>query len=370
MGVADDFLVGPAILYNNPGITREEFAELLLVPQLSDFKFKKSDPWRDFPIGFPSTKYFGGLNGIAHLLNLEHSADFMDKTSRKETPEGIVYSDFNVCNLVFLRGYTPQEDDLYVYEHKEVELLEEYDTESIFYISPEIGQNWDNPELSEFSNFSAIIRDVYMWRDLDVEERDYYCHPSGTEPEYLAKIRVLEYEIKGMFHEFKTLDELHDKFPFTLSDNMYNWSQESGNFHVWGPFNDVNNFRWKKVGDKYYFDEDCFVGMKASINDYSAGEHKVKRSSKNRRQFGYTDLIVTAQACKQEAWKLLSNQGNKRFLDDFFNDFPDSFARYKSAVWDVHTSLFAANQGMSTFDYMRMHQLGLSRMYDMHNKGK
>jgi hypothetical protein len=73
-------------------------------------------------------------------------------------------------------------------------------------------------------------------------------------------------------------------------------------------------------------------------------------------ELGYTDLILTAEAIRHNAWKLLSYKG-RMYLQDFLQDFPDSRAEYNHAVWDSHTSLSAKLQGMSISDFLRFRML-------------
>lgn len=71
---------------------------------------------------------------------------------------------------------------------------------------------------------------------------------------------------------------------------------------------------------------------------------------------GYTDLILTKEAIKHKAWKLLSYKG-RGHLQDFLRDFPDARVEYERAVFDSHTSLSAKLQGLSVSDFLRFRML-------------
>ncbi|MFH1211919.1 MAG: hypothetical protein V1659_03230, partial [Candidatus Woesearchaeota archaeon] len=104
---------------------------------------------------------------------------------------------------------------------------------------------------------------------------------------------------------------------------------------------------WSMRENRYYFDERTFDLIPASIR------------SKNRH-YGYTDLVLTREALRHRAWKLLSYKGLCH-IDQFLRDFPDARLQYERAVWDSHTSLFAKGAGMTVFELLRMRLLG--RLY-------
>lgn len=69
--------------------------------------------------------------------------------------------------------------------------------------------------------------------------------------------------------------------------------------------------------------------------------------------FGYTDLILTAEAIRNKAWKLLSRRGLSHKLA-FLEDFPQANERYTKAVIDAEASFNARNRGLTTTDFLRM----------------
>jgi len=122
---------------------------------------------------------------------------------------------------------------------------------------------------------------------------------------------------------------------------MYDFSQPEGHFSVgWG----WKNFLWRLEDGKYYLDEETFNRIPAGF---------FQRDRKGELSYGYTDLILTAEAIKHEAWKLLSYRGLDH-LGYFMKDFPDSKQRYEQAVWDSHTSLAAKNRGMTVTELLRL----------------
>jgi len=92
MGCANNWLIAPAVLYNNPGITKEEFVELLNETRTGDgdLKFYNFDHWKNALwnfVGVEDDSYHKGLHGLAFILGLNYSDSFnkikwKDKDSR------------------------------------------------------------------------------------------------------------------------------------------------------------------------------------------------------------------------------------------------------------------------------------------------
>ena len=98
-------------------------------------------------------------------------------------------------------------------------------------------------------------------------------------------------------------------------------------------------FAWVKVNDRYSLAPETFDRI-------SAGSNTTAMS------FGYTDLVLTAEAIRNRAWKILSYKGLKH-SPRFMRYFPEARKRYSRAVWDSHTSLSAKQQNMTISDLLR-----------------
>src|SRR3972149_111057 len=97
MGAANNWLIPPAILYNNPGITKEEFVELLNETRTGygslafhNFKSWKKAPW-DF-VGSEDYDYHEGLHGLAKILGLNHTREFKKIKWKDKDREGFPLS--------------------------------------------------------------------------------------------------------------------------------------------------------------------------------------------------------------------------------------------------------------------------------------
>jgi hypothetical protein len=139
---------------------------------------------------------------------------------------------------------------------------------------------------------------------------------------------------------FSSLDELKSIWSQFDPCFMYDFSQQRGSLYA-GIFS-KNEFGWIQKDGKYYLDHDTFNNIPASMS--------------NGGMPGYTDLILTSEAIKRRAWKLLSYKG-RHHLPAFFKKFPEVKVIYEKAVWDSHTSLYAKNEGITTHEFLRTRAL-------------
>jgi len=139
---------------------------------------------------------------------------------------------------------------------------------------------------------------------------------------------------------FLDLNKLVKEYPQFSPDYMYEFSPDSGSFSI-PDANNSRDFRWIKKGDLYYLDTETFRKIPAAFT----GNH-------GSRYYGYTDLLLTAEAIKQNAWKLLSRKGLEH-LEEFYRDFPESRRRLEKAIWDGHSSSYAKKQRMTNTELLR-----------------
>ena len=153
-------------------------------------------------------------------------------------------------------------------------------------------------------------------------------------------------EIKPIFKKLKeelftSRDELLKAWPQFHHDFIYNWAQKSGNFSV---LLSDNIFFWLNQNGEYYLDRETF--------------NKVPASFWVNRNFGYIDLILTSEAIKHKAWKVLSYKGLKH-VPQFLEDFPDALPIYEKAILDSYTSLYAKYNRLTVSEFLRKRLLWL-----------
>ncbi len=112
---------------------------------------------------------------------------------------------------------------------------------------------------------------------------------------------------RGETERFCSLDELGEKFPHLLPEAMFDFSQPSGKFNVSIKREANLPYRWHQTNGRYYFDQQHFVDTVHAGGD-------VLRP-------GYTDFVITREAVRAGAWKLLTYRGLSH-LPNAFKRFP------------------------------------------------
>jgi hypothetical protein len=331
MGYAYNELIAPAILWMNPGITREEFVKLLDNTHSTwHYQYKPEQAWDYYDPKFEEDRYHGGLGGLAAILRLDCSKE---------------YAEFN----------KDVKDELGLYIRppyaREVEEVEK-EFEGFKYVVAVHKKNivdpaevWHNQPSVEKVVVGQMFYELYEgyphgFVEEILKEEDY---TNKTEEEgrdhgvnYYYDLKVRPVHTQFIYEKFKTLDDLCKAWPVFDPKNMFDWQQEKGSFYL-GPYFDTKDFHWKKIGDKYYLDELTFDEIPASIRMGS---------------LGYTDLILTAGAIRHNAWKVLSYRGLDHF-DAYLEAFPDVKNEYGRGIWDSHTSLYAKMKGMTVNEFLR-----------------
>lgn len=333
MGYPYNGLIAPAILLTNPGISGERFVELLDQTHSSCFReYKHDEPWDYYEEELEDESYHKGLRGLASVLCLEYSKKFkkFDKIKRDEYGLGI--------KPPFSWELDENEKNKYkfkvvVHEKNVIENLET--TTEISWGKLNVGDIWQECNMGFETGFvREIYEEKYIGKEKPDDDEDGDSDPEDSGPQYQYKMRIAPIRSIHSEHLYRNEEELFKDWPIFDPENKYDWSQTNGHFSV-TPFD--NNFIWTKKGELYYLDDETFSRIPAGFNVLS---------------YGYTDLIITAEAIRHNAWKLLSYIG-KRHLCQFFRDFPDSHEKYSRAVWDSHTSLFAKSKNMSVSDFLR-----------------
>ncbi len=332
MGYAYDELIAPAVLFDNPGLTKKEYVNLLAQAHPSSFhEYEYDYPWGSFKED-PLTEqtYHNGLEGLANILGIEFSKSYDEFMVRRKDENGLSINPPFRCTL--------REEDRKalnkkweVLVHLENKIDAETVVKEISYDQLKEGEIWRD-WAGEVGLITKILNETYQ------KDEDEFS--PGPEYSYELKIKPIKSTYKQEL--FETEEELYKKWPQFDPNNMYDWNQKEGGFAT--IFRAKNCFYWVNKNGKYYIDEKSFDIMPASSN--LTPYHIL----------GYTDMILTAEAVKKKAWKLISYRGLKH-LEQFLTDFPDSRLRYERAVWDSHTSLGAKHMGMTVSEFLRFRLL-------------
>ncbi|MFH1212391.1 MAG: hypothetical protein V1659_05715, partial [Candidatus Woesearchaeota archaeon] len=281
MGYPFNGLVAPAVLWDNPGITREEFVHLLDQTHSSSYRvYKPETPWDYFDPAFDNIEriYHSGLEGLARLLGLSYTKRFLQ------------FHSSSVSQI--------DEHGLVIYPPRMIALTEEEQQSTGFMFrvlihrknsigKPErirdcswsrlsLGDIWTEPQLGDESLVARIFAETHI----QPEDGD-----SSLEWEYDMEILPItaEYDTE----HYKTEEDLWDAHPDFHPINKFNWDEKHGHFRI-NPFRAEHNFLWSMRENRYYFDERTFDLIPASIR------------SKNRH-YGYTDLVLTREALRHRA---------------------------------------------------------------------
>lgn len=313
MGHPYDCLVAPAILLDNPGITRGEFAYLLdqtyadgtisYTPQENLFK-KKSQSFR----------FNTGLEGLAHLLRLKRQRakgeySYYDNIQYDEL--GQQYGSYELILPESLESdsYSVEVHRRNLYSKPEtVTGFSEYDLT--------VGSIWHDA----IGEREAVVLKIFS------EKNGYFAdgYPCN---EYQMEIRPFQRQIETFTYESKR--DLYLDWPEFHPANVYNWNKTHGAFYTDSCMDNRRAFKWYMKDGKYYFDPKSFNVM-PMVNNRKMRPYDIGKN----RQLGYTDLILTAEAVRMGAWKVLSRHGDQ-YLDEFLSKCPESYKRYQRAVWDA-----------------------------------
>ena len=326
MGFPYNDLIAPAILLDNPGITRKEFVRLLDRTHSSSYKeYKDDEDWNFYDIRFEDPGYHNGLEGLARILGLEVTSaykEFVDPEKPKVDEYGLIIHPPRYINL---SGASDNENLPYqVRIHKgnvvrKPERVTQYSADKL-----EKGAVWEETQIGFDRGIVVEILDEVRFKD------------AGGGPEYQYDMVIRPFRPVIKVRSYKTQERLWRFWPQFHPDNVFNWQQSEGNFKA--DTNRNSGFLWKKVNGKYYLDSRTFDRIPASFRSGST--------------FGYTDLLLTAEAVRHEAWRVLSRRGLFHF-DAFLEAFPDTRARFEKGIWDSHTAIYAKMNSMSHFDLLR-----------------
>jgi hypothetical protein len=307
MGCAHAVLIAPAVLLNNPAITREEFAKLLDETHASElYTYKPEELWSDYTTKTEDAEYHAGLEGLAEILGLNCTQEFIEFSRERKDEKGLPI-------------YAPIRKDVLeveIHEANAFKKRERIETHSSTRLKE--GKIWEEPD-----GQGVVLR---IFSEKKCKEQGYFY--DMTVRHFYPVLRT---------EKFSSEQELFEKWPQFNPDFVFHWDQKNGHFTT--DFLLRKNFLWIQKHGRYYLDRQTFDRIPASLRCSTT-------------EFGYTDLVLTSEAVKCKAWKLLSRKG-MRFFPQFINEFPDAQHAYERAVWDAHTSLSAKMQGMSITEFLR-----------------
>ncbi len=351
MGFVYDELIPAAVLFDNPGITKEEFVKLLSKIKVSTSTYTKKDSFNTCSKKATRAKFGFGLlklYSLANFLGVEESKNF-----KKSLKPSLDKNNLWLSKPWF--SYWLEPDSFYIDLHHKNIIGSEKIINDFSYSELEESNFPDKPPSKHshlfFNAFSGepigVVKKILTKTEFDQYSSEQYemiNFPKqdflGVDaPHYYYSCLVIPFFEEREERLVSSLEEVVEKFPNFHPDFRYNWKKTDGNFNGFG----VKKFYWKNKKGRYYFDEKTFDEIPASFRS---------REQKSF-SFGYTDLIITTEAIKKKAWKLFS-YGGTMHTEDFLKNNKDVEEKIIKAIWDSHTSLHAKRKNMAVKEFLRM----------------
>ena len=323
MGYTFYELIPAAILFYHPNITKEEFAQKIDEVKFSKFKtFEENDPWdsHDSSLNFRSKR----LRNVAEILGLEETKEFKEFSAGRKDKLGIP-----------IKAPQLSVNNCTVYVHQKNKIYSEKEIESYEWKKLEVRNVWIEFHGTE----KGLVKEI-------IKEEKLENNGSNEKPKYRYKLVLIPFEEVWKIREFSSEKKLLKSWPQFDPEFVYNFSQPEGNFRVSSSRDD---WKWAQKDGKYFLSPETFNkipdGYSTSASISECLEDKPPRE-------GYRDLVLTAEAIRQKAWKMFSYRGLIH-TKQFFRDFSDSLEIYSRAVYDSYTSIYAKKKGMTTTEFLR-----------------
>ena len=332
MGYAYDCLIPAGILYNQPGLTKEEFVEAL-----------NRIPVHTHDI---SSNYWGGLEALAHILHLQPSSGSV---------EGDVRQYIELDRNKILRYASKYIESVYTGDDRASKLLHlvrvnhrEWSREEFTlirdYFSLEESEIIDKGTLFALQENNCVLEEerehfrTFLHQSFSgarVEQSIDLSVQAGTGILKKRKIVITPIEIyEEKRKEYHSLEQLFQDYPQLHPDQRFDWTQQRGKL-CFTDFNRIPLY-WFKIDNNYFFDEEH---AKTVLTGKYPGEN-------------WVDLILTAGAVKNKFWKVLQYRGLEHSIE-FFIEHPEVLREYNKARWDADTSLAAQKRGMTNAEFLR-----------------
>ena len=327
MGFPNIYHIAPAILYMNPGITRDEYLTLLDKTHGSSWTYHFGDGSEKVPLTYydptQEDSLFHSLSGLASLLELGYSEEYNAFREKKFDTNGLP------IEPMFFYPDSPEKGQYTVFIHEKNKL----DTEKqiTFFgarrIKPgyidsfrdETGKTLKNAlmhnmmgDMTRDDSVLAYIKEIHSQKFAGLEEENEFSDKIAF---YKYVASILPFEKIQRKEVYDSKEDMLKNWPICTSERMYAWDKERGGFMDF--VNRLQGFEWYKKDGKYYLD-DCLLD-------------KISASS-------YRQLVLTAEAIQVGAWKPLSYAGYA-WWGQFLKEYPDAKKSFKIAGYFSQHSL-------------------------------
>lgn len=344
MGAPNYSMIPAAILLQNPGITREEFVELLNKTKVGPSPNLKR-PWTQLPEDKLDLVFHSGLHELGEILGLRRNAS--------------VHVNYSAEKALIHSAKEQGKKIIAIPENKTLLLAkqDEYTTRTLFVKTKLMKDKWqiefqtvdskeilletktDNfilnfkPEPGKLFHIHGVLNETYrIAKILDIQN-------GKNEGQHNTRLEV---DVLNWEHKINTYDNenaLKKHHPNLTAENIYDWTKNRGNIH--GEFL-RSRPTWQKKGDKYYLE-----------NPLEIKKGRPTKLDLKLHETMYGDLIVTSEALKKEAWSLFGFYGYM-YPQKFLVDHPDSFNEHHKSMNDYWLYRYAKNNSLTISEYMRL----------------
>lgn len=341
MGAPNHELIPAAILYEHPGLTRDEFIQALDDTRCCDMlTCSPQCDWNDYGGEHENDTYHRGIFGLAEILGLQRTRyktlfqQMCDETGFNQMPR--------YFSIVSRKENEQWKEPGYRF------LLHTHDTVS----EPESKKGIISEGKMERGNL------FYDWPHGNLYVADHIVAQeqiADDEEDHNAVFRAtltgrrVEHMIER--EEFDSLSSMLQAHPDTDPDLIYDFSQERGSFHAW--LCTGCQPEWYQKNGRYFWDENA-LWQKALA-------HEQKKKTLDLPQYLYSSLVLTAEAIRSKAWNLLCYDG-LRNQQRFLADFPEARLAYERKMQGWWMSVRFAKEGKTNVDMLRfLQELRLNR---------
>jgi hypothetical protein len=321
MGEFNIKYIPAATLYLNPGITREEYIELLNQIKIACYCTYTVIDF-DVPLEFKheSQVFHGGIFELSKILNLNHKIyplfltdveKWYEKDPLRTRIGDLIVQPTTEKNKWISPTYFVTKN------YEEVIIEEKKNLQHNFYDEPIVGKDYKGLGVSEYTKITKI-------NSLKKEIENGY-------DKFIVNYDCKLFKYKTIFDIFTSEKKLGEKYPQYNIERKVNWNISEGTFGgipMYVRRDDVKNIKWEKINNKYYLQN-------------------------NLEESDYTSIIITSEAIRKKMWGLFQFHGYC-LTQKFLIENEESYNKYNQAIIDYEISEYAKEKKLTNTDLLRL----------------
>jgi hypothetical protein len=339
MGGPCDQLIPAAILYDNPGLTLEEFSSKLYsaVSRIKRGDLKSYMPFDEYQMGeilhLRHTRQYRQILKFYFDNEFNYTTRSMHHLNGKYHVQNQLIKEITIEDIVVNIDYLESSYNKVVGYRKGDHIMPTHCSD------PPIESQGDNDVLQAVE----ILETKIEQNDIDNNI-------------IKQKIRARGLRFEKSEEEFGCNEDLVRKYPEYAPRKIYNFSQKTGILYPSRKLWKESIFMWKKDEERYYLD---LAHLSANISPNSLYARDARQHSDGCANgeidswyhegetgpYSLSDLVLTCEALRRRQWDVLRYVGFRHDFTDFIYSNEKTLRRYEQAVFDSETSVFARKQG-------------------------